>query len=257
MDNTLRLWDLETAKEIRRLDDPGWAVKDVAFSPDGLFVVAGGESHTAGIWNVESGKQVTRLNTPRNVHSVAFAPDGTTVATGHLAAARKEGKFYDPENCLAILWDSTSGQELRRFIGHSAPINSIAFSTDGKLLVTGSGGGNAADGFVEAFDNTVRVWNVASGEELEQFDVGSNVNAVAFTPHGKHVLSAGGRRADQTTGVLEEGDLRRWRLTTSLNCNQSGTHRRTTIAGQMGSHFWTLPWQRVDGRGTCRIHIPR
>ena len=210
-DNTLRLWDFETGKEIRRFDDPGWPVKDVAFSPEGESVVAGGENHTAGIWNVETGRLVVRLNPnpPLNVLAVAFAPDGKSVATGYVNSEKKMSKAYPSDSCIVILWDSVTGQEIRRFWGHNAPIRSIAFSRDGKLLATGSG-----VGFVEAIDNTVRVWSVASGEELERFRPGTTVNSVAFTPDGQYVISAGGSRLN--AGTLGEADLSRWRLPESV-----------------------------------------
>lgn len=75
-------------------------------------------------------------NAPYWIRSIAFSPDNRTIASDNGA---KE----------IILLDINTGK-LRHLYGHEKEINSVAFSSDGKRLVSGS------------FDNTVRLWNVAS-----------------------------------------------------------------------------------------------
>ena len=96
------------------------------------------------------------------VFSVAFSPDGRTLASGNRSSTIK-------------LWDVASGQELRTLIGHSHSVTSLAFSPDGKTLASGSE------------DFTIRLWDVASGQELKTLK--GNIFSVAFSPDGKTLAS--------------------------------------------------------------------
>jgi WD40 repeat protein len=79
------------------------------------------------------------------------------------------------------LWNVTTGEELRRFEGHSDWVTSVAFSPDGHQALSGS--------------DTVRLWDVATGEELHRFSEARQVNSVAFSSNGRRVLAGGRDRA--------------------------------------------------------------
>ena len=63
--------------------------------------------------------------------------------------------------------------------GHQNKLECIAFSPDGKLIVTGSS------------DKTIRFWNPASGTELLKLTQVGIIRAVGFTPDGKYLASGG------------------------------------------------------------------
>ena len=71
-----------------------------------------------------------------HVLSVAFSPDGRTLATGGT-------------DCTIKLWDVATGKELRTLRGHTGSIDSLDFNHDGTQLVSAS-----------RRDNTVKVWDV-------------------------------------------------------------------------------------------------
>jgi WD40 repeat protein len=72
--------------------------------------------------------------------------------------------------------------EVRRFEGHEAPVNAVAFSPDGRLALSATVGGPNA--------STIRLWDVRTGHKLRNLDGHShNVYSVAFSADGKRVLS--------------------------------------------------------------------
>ena len=168
-DNTLKLWDVSTGKEIRTFRGHSGDVTSVAFSPDGKIIISGSGGlfdNTLKLWDVSTGKEIrTFRGHSDDVTSIAFSPDGKTFVSG------------SADNTLK-LWDVSTGKEIRTFRGHSGGVTSVAFSPDGKTFVSGSD------------DNTLKLWDVSTGKEIRTFKGNSDrVRSVAFSPDGKMIVS--------------------------------------------------------------------
>jgi WD40 repeat protein len=84
-DKTIKLWNVESQKEIATLEGKSSGIQSLAFSPDGKYLVSGGT--IIKLWSVESKKEVNTL--PGNgSNAVAFSRDGKYLATGEGSIVR-------------------------------------------------------------------------------------------------------------------------------------------------------------------------
>jgi hypothetical protein len=167
-DGKLRLFDVTTGKEIRRL--PGHAdwVVCVTFAADGKVALSGGLDKKIMLWDVATGR-LLRTFPLRNtiLSSVAFSPDGWRV----LSAGADN---------LVRVWDTFTGAELCRLVGHTDAVSCVAVSPDGDRAASAG------------HDGTVRLWDLRLRKELRKGTghVG-NVLCVTFTPDGNLLVSGG------------------------------------------------------------------
>ncbi len=148
----------------RTLGAPLWAV---AFSPAGDLVAAGGAGRTVYLLDARTRQVRARLRGHTDqVLSLAFAPDGKTLASGSW-------------NGEVRLWDLSKQPTGRTLaVKHSGAVWDLAFSADGQQLASGS------------YDKTVRLWRPSDGTSLRTLGGhGSGVYAVAFSPDGETLAS--------------------------------------------------------------------
>ncbi|WP_420372192.1 NACHT and WD repeat domain-containing protein [Microcystis aeruginosa] len=106
-DNTIKLRNVETGKEIRTLKGHDNWVNSVNFSPDGKTLVSGSNDKTIKLWNVETGQEIRTLHGhDEPVLNVNFSPDGKTLVSGSW------------DNTIK-LWDVETGQEIRTLSGYN------------------------------------------------------------------------------------------------------------------------------------------
>ena len=210
-DKTVRLWNLETGKEVRRFEGHTSTVWCLAVSPDGRRLVSGGQDAAVRLWDVETGRQLHRWPTDHVVSGVAFTPDGNRVmAVGWdqklrlWDAATKESVSGYPFATGTALsnpvflpggrevlfgghdkaihrWDLTE-RKLHPWPGKAKEMPAVALSPDGRLLLAAGGG-----------DHSVGLWDVAKGQEVRQFEGHTEwVTGVAFSPTGDRALSCDG-----------------------------------------------------------------
>lgn len=174
-DKTIKLWQLETGKEIATISGHTNFIKAVAFSPNGEILATGSEDKTIKLWDINTGGEIgTLTGHSHTVKSVAFSPRGDILASGSWDKTIK-------------LWDVQTKEIICTLTAHQLQVNSVAFSPDGKFLASAS------------FDRTVRVWEIFSPPKLGEFGWQLRytfdrhswpVFAVAFSLDGK-ILASG------------------------------------------------------------------
>jgi RNA polymerase sigma factor (sigma-70 family) len=176
----------------------GVAVWALAFTPDGTAVVGGIGGVRDGLfygevrmWDPSSGAERRTLTGHANpVMSLAFSPDGRTLASG-------SGTYGAPFGEVK-LWEFESGRLLHTLTAANEVIVSVAFSADGKTVA--SGGTIWREGDVAG--GVVRLWDAVTGEKrmtLPSFP--SYVHGVAFAPSGP-VLATASIGADNAPQVM-------------------------------------------------------
>jgi predicted phosphodiesterase/predicted NACHT family NTPase len=187
-DKTLRLWDLDAGKELRRLQGHSDEVLSEAMLASGRRAVSGSGDHTMRLWDLEAGKELRRFEHPRTVQSVAALPDGRKALSGC-----RDGKVR--------LWDLEAGKELRRFDRNTDWIYAVAALPDGRRALSGSG------------DHFMRLWDLETGDELRHFSHPRSVLSVAVLPDGGKALSG-----------CRDGKVRLWDLGTGAELSRFEGH---------------------------------
>jgi WD40 repeat protein len=145
---SLRLWDLETGKEVRRFEGHTSAVRHVAVSPDGKQFLSASFDGTMRLWELATGKELKTFDGPGNhVESAAFTPEGKRAVCCY-GMVRVGGVGRGVPQFSLKLFELVDGREIKQFQGHGGPILCLAVSADGLRLVSGSG------------DKTMRLWEM-------------------------------------------------------------------------------------------------
>jgi WD40 repeat protein/energy-coupling factor transporter ATP-binding protein EcfA2 len=196
-------------------------ISRLAFSPDGQQLASASMDNTMKLWQTSDGQLVqTFSGHSRSVYAVAFSPDGQTLATAS----------YDGQLGLFRI-----GEEQGRFHkAHDGDVNSVAFNTSGKRLVsTGD-------------DGVVRLWDLASWPPVLQQEfpkAGDIVLWAAFSPGGSciasvgrdgmaHILNARNGQEEQTL-IGHENTI--YRVAFSPDGGQVAT-----VSGDATVRFWDL-----------------
>jgi len=203
-DQTIKLWNLRTGELLHTLTEHSCWVASVAISADGQTLASGSFDKTVNLWNLPTGKLLHTIEGHLDaVMSVAISMDSQTLAigadqielwnlrTGELLHTLKSADYvvsvaFSPDeqmlasNCdnTIKLWNPYTGQLLRTFAGHSSEVNSVAFSSDGQTLASGS------------HDTTIKLWNPFTGELIRTLTGHSDdVRSVTFSPDGQLLAS--------------------------------------------------------------------
>ncbi|MGL4377857.1 MAG: CHAT domain-containing protein [Microcoleaceae cyanobacterium] len=147
LDKTIKLWNLQTGELLHTLTGHSTAIISLAFSPDGNTLASASNMEllnggTIKLWNVNTGNLIETLgSSPISLRTscLAFSPDGQTLASGQIGVTALSS--------IINLWNLATKKITAKLRGHGWEVNSIAFSTDGQILVSG------------AMDCSIKVWN--------------------------------------------------------------------------------------------------
>lgn len=143
LDETARLWDTSTGQQVQQFTGHlGWVTAG-ALSPDGKYVATGSHDTTGRVWNAATGAQVALSGLPARYDFP-------------IANIYGDLPYLGPYHQVAV----------------------VAFSPDGKEVVSGDMGGN------------VYVWEAQTGERLQALSIGNAPSSATFSPDGRYLLTS-------------------------------------------------------------------
>lgn len=220
-DDTFRILDAQTGKELFRAKEHEGALNCIAVSPDGKWAATGEIARRVGqpsfvlIWDIVNNKLLHKVSGAghwsENDCRLVFRPNSKQLAviseanaihfinceTGQHQKSLKDKALghvfalaYTPDGALGIsggnngqiiVWNADTSVQVREMLGHHGSVSSLAISPDGKRVASG-GGGN---------DNTIRFWNLSTGKaETAIAGHTADVGHVEFSPDGMYLASA-------------------------------------------------------------------
>ncbi|WP_433337727.1 WD40 repeat domain-containing protein [Spirillospora sp. CA-294931] len=177
-DGTLHVWGRESGRARAALESSVRVLKPrIEVSGDGrralVYDAFGGGGE---LWDLDALTVLSRVSFGRQANALLLAPDARTAAVGH-------GETIG-------LWELETGRHLRTLTGHTAQVEALSLSADGRLLLSG------------ARDRTMRLWDTATGQCVRTFE-----------EHGTPVLAVHlGGDARRATSVSEGDLVRFWDL---------------------------------------------
>lgn len=238
-DRTLRLWDPMTglAKGVSEKEHQG-EITAVAFSPDDKYIASGSEDKTLRLWNAVNGRSVGAPLTGHQggVTAVAFSPEGTHLVSGDaFGSSLKRGLLslsgdsnIGGGDITMRVWSVNAAQIEAPLARHTDSVFSVAFSPDGKRIVSGS------------TDGTLQQWDAVTGKPLgapllEHLNWG---RSVAFSPDGARIISGG-----------RDGKLRLWDASTGHAVGTLLAH------SQVGSVAFSPDGSRIVSGGAGGLQL--
>ena len=155
-DRSVRVWDVETKRDVKRLVGHTASAWAVGFNADGTKAISGSADGTARVWDVAAGSELMILDGHASlVSAVALTADGTRAVTGGFDGS-------------VVWWDVTTGKELRRLDEAAKAVHAVALHPTKKLAAI-------------AADRSVILWDYSTGEVVAKWDAHAGATStVAF-----------------------------------------------------------------------------
>ncbi len=235
----LRLRDATSGTELHELRGHQDQIHQVVFSQDGKTLISTGDDKTIRFWDVATGKESRKLDCPEPILKLAVSPDGRALALVY----GKKSEFKNPQGSNTfwmpepdvLLWNVVAGKETWRLKGRAGNhVSSLVFAPDSETLWTSD-------------FQTVRSWNVRTGEQIGKPLEAAFVSVMAFTADGK-TLATGG--SDQ---VIRLWDVKEGRQKLLTSGHQGPIHAVAVapdgrIFATAGADATIRLWDRTTGR---------
>ena len=197
VENAAKIWDGISGKELLTFSGPTARIVATSYSPDGKMAVAGYDDRTIIIWDAATGRQLVKLvGHTAPLTSGSFSPDGNRAASGSANGELIIWDLIGGKILFTLQGPTTGSSPLGNLLGYA--IRSIAFSPDGKYLVSGDSDGIGI------------IWDATTGERLftlppEESNSGDSIIpeailSAAYSPDGMRLALLDARG---TTRILD------------------------------------------------------
>jgi WD40 repeat protein len=207
-DGSLRVWDLQSGKQIGNDWRDGGGVYVIGLSPDRKKVASGSRDGAVRLWDLDTGKVIAKwVGHTGTVCCVCWSGrvvsgalrDGTArvwdVESGKTVLAIETGfsgvaaVIYSPDTTMIAtggeskeeflkIWDAKTGKFVANLKGHTGTVYCLTWTADGKTLISGSK------------DYSIRTWNTTTWQQITVWRHTNDVLGIAISPNGRILASA-------------------------------------------------------------------
>lgn len=271
----LLVWEHQSESNVLKQSSHLDTMTTLSYSPDSGRIVTGADDGLIKIWDVISGFHIATFTEHSSaVTASAYSKRGNVLFTSSLDGSvrawdmlryRNFRTFTAPQrtsfSCLAIdpssevvcaashdsfniyLWSVQTGALLDELSGHEGPISSLAFTPDGRMLVSGS------------WDKTIRTWNVFDrSQSSESLQLTSDILCVAVRPDAEQICASsldGSLSFWNTSTSIQEASMDNRR---DISGGRTLTSRRTAASTPGTKHFTTITY---SADGSCLLAAGR
>jgi WD40 repeat protein len=227
-DNTLQAWDATDGKHV--LTERGSvAVNTVAWSPDGKRIASKNADNTIQIWDAVTGDHIHtyylgQFTSGKAVNAVALSPDEKRIAIS--------------TDTIVQVWDARTGSHLFTYSGHTALVNFLTWSPDGKRIASGSD------------DTTVQIWDATTGNDAHTYRGHHSlaVYDVKWSPDSRRIALAGQDTTVEVWDAIDGSHVFTYRGHTDEVLAVAWSPDGRRIASGSGYYDTTVQvWDAADG----------
>lgn len=172
------VWSTHDGQLVYR-NQPGGAVLDVAFSPDGEFLLTSTDQGDMQLWMAATGELERRFQpVPYAIRAVGFSPDGRYIFSGEYRPLpdATSGVVLRGRR-LFKQWNVDTGELLRIFHGETGNVRALDVAPDGRSLLTGGE------------DGVIRRWDLDNGQVVREFQLQGAITDVSHSPDGRYFVA--------------------------------------------------------------------
>lgn len=176
------VWALPRGRKVFQTPENRSGITAIALSGSGKYLATGHTDGMVFLWKVSTGNEILSFSHSDIPRTIKFSPDGR-----FLAVCSSLGfPVGPPTNSMVQLWDVVKNKEIAK-LRHASAVTHLTFSPNSKYLaITSRVGQEQAK---EKRIGTVKVWEVATGQEVTQIQHEDAVNSLIFTPNSKYLLT--------------------------------------------------------------------